>query len=218
MIKPFLTEELFRINDGLTPEFDGEVICIDNFYKNYEDIHKMLTNSWIPNWKITPEGRNFIDYYDCRVVLQNQHISEMDKLKLISLVELISYFFNDSKEIGIADYCYHFNFFKNIKMNVPNNLQHHPHVDGSYNAIVFLDKHSSGGTAIYPEMKNVINCEEKNLLKDISNEPKKIIKAVPNRLVIFKGDLYHGGYVEDHNIYTDENWRINQVMFFGSNE
>jgi len=105
-----------------------------------------------------------------------------------------------------------FNYFKNNKKNVSNNFQHFPHIDNYYNALVYLDKICSGGTAIY-DMPSIVNTEQYNLLYDISNYSKRVIKAIPNRLVIFNGRQMHGGYIEDHNKYVN-NWRFNQVLFF----
>jgi hypothetical protein len=88
----------------------------------------------------------------------------------------------------------------------------HPHVDYYLNCIIYLDKICSGGTAIY-DIKNLDNHEHLNLLYDVSNVPFKLIQAKPNRLVLFNGDRFHGGYISDHTMY-ETNWRINQVVFF----
>lgn len=214
MIKPIICDEMFAINDGLIPEFHDGVIYVDNFYKNYEDIYEMLNSSWVPNWKMCQKSKNFVDYYDCRYTIQNTNFGESFEIKIWSLIQLISYYFKDDRQINIGCSNYNFNFFKNIKTNVNNSLQHHPHVDVFYNALVYLDKQCSGGTAIYPEIDNLENDEASCLLFDVSNISKEVIQAKPNRLVIFDGKKYHGGYIEDHNAYTGENWRINQVMFF----
>ena len=212
MITPVIFDELFEFNDGLTPEFHDGVVYIDNVYKNYEDIHNMLNNSHVPRWKNSPSSKNFKDYYDCRVVLSDRYGNYHNRIE--SLGQLIRYFYNVESDIAFTNSPYEFNFFSNINIGVSNNLQHHPHSDGIFNVVVYLDKISSGGTAIYPEIKELYNNEQENLLFDISNYSKNIIKAKPNRMVIFKGKKYHGGYIENHDSYVGNNWRINQVMFF----
>lgn len=217
MIKPVIYDELFDMNDGLTPEFYDGVIYVDNFYKHYEEIYEMLSNTSVNVWKYEKDSMNFIDYYDCRLTLENGFYSDKFIDRINSIIELIFYCFQEKKDVGIVDTYYRFNYYKNIKKNVSNDLQHYPHIDdvnNAYNAIVYLDKQCSGGTAIYPDIDDLENDEANNLLFDVSNTSKKIIQAKPNRLVIFRGDVYHGGYIEDHNTYTDENWRINQGMFF----
>ena len=214
MIKPIVPDKLFEINDGLTPQFENGVIIIDNFYKNYEEIYDMLNDSHVFRWKWTEGSRNFIDYYDCTMEINNNSYGKSFVTKINSLISLIKYYYNDIRNITINDLAYNFNVYQNIKRNISNSLQHFPHVDYSYNAIVYLDKICSGGTAIYPEIKNILNTEEENILFNVSDHQKIMIESKPNRLVIFEGTKYHGGFIENHDAYTNENWRINQVMFF----
>ncbi len=70
MPTPFLQHKLFEINDDLVVE-EKKVgpytyLSIDNFYKNADSIHEMFDKSWVQNWKIHPQGKNFKEYYDCR--------------------------------------------------------------------------------------------------------------------------------------------------------
>lgn len=217
MITPYQLNDLFETNPEATVGGDEEVIIIDNFYKNYEDIHKFLQNQYVSRWKAHEEGssRNFIDYYDCRLALKSESNKKYkDKIngifKVINQVHGVNASILE-KEIGNYD----FNYFKNIKKDVSNDLQHIPHVDAPFNFIVYLDKFSSGGTAIYKNLKSedVIDIDQENLMFDVSKLEKTIVEAKPNRAVIFKGNIYHGGYIEDHNVYTGDNWRINQVKF-----
>ena len=214
MIEPVIYDELFETNSGATPVFQDGVVYIDNFYKNYEDIYRMVSNMSVPRWKHTPGTRNFIDYYDCRIRLGNTYYGESYHNRIQSIGKVIQHFFNEKAQIQITDTDFEFNCYKNIRRGIPNNLQHFPHVDWKYNALVYIDKVSSGGTAFYPKLKKLVNQEEKNLLHDVGEYEKVVVEAKPNRLVMFKGDIYHGGYIEDHDAYTGENWRINQVMFF----
>ena len=214
MIKPFIVDQLFELNDELGIAFIDDVIYIDNFYKNYEKIYELLNNISVPNWKISPEGKNFVDYYDCSYIVDNYYCSKKYAHGMIMIGDLISKFFKEEKKFVPNSTNCKFNVFKNITYNRSNNLQHFPHIDTVYNAIVYLDKISSGGTALYPDIEQLHNTEQIDLFYNTSSINKKIIQAKPNRLAIFKGEQYHGGYIEDHNAYTGENWRINQVMFF----
>lgn len=214
MIKPFIVDQLFEINEELGIAFIDDVIYIDNFYKNYEKIYELLNNTPVPNWKISPNSKNFVDYYDCFFGIDNTYCSEKYVNGIMKIGGLISQFFKEEKKITPRSSNFNFNIFKNITHNRSNDLQHFPHIDYAYNAIIYIDKICSGGTALYPDIERLHNTEQIDLFYDTSKINKKIIRAKPNRLAIFKGEQYHGGYIEDHNAYTGENWRINQVMFF----
>ena len=218
MITPVILDELFEINNKREViSFDNDVLIIDNWYKNYEDIYNFLSHTFAPRWKSAPKSRNFIDYYDCRLIIMN-HKPRISYLKKVEDI-FTSLFKEYYKEYGHLIYDrkkLDFNIYKNIKRDVSNNLQHFPHKDTKYNVIVYLDKVCSGGTSIY-DLDHIENNEHLNLLFDASNISKSIIPAIPNRCVIFHGDKYHGGYIEDHNKYV-EDWRINQVLFINGSK
>ena len=213
MITPVIFDDLFEINDDLVPKFKNGIIVIDNFYKNFDEIYSMLSNMRVNRWKASKESRNYIDYYDCKISIKNANFGEKYEKKIQFLMQLIGDYYKENR-LKIMSPNYSFNYYKNLLKGVPNNLQHFPHADFAYNALVTFDKVCSGGTAIYPNIKKLENTEENNLLYDISDLDAFIIPSKQNRLIIFNGGLYHGGYIENHDAYTGENWRINQVMFF----
>jgi hypothetical protein len=211
MILPFVSEGLFDINPNFTIAGNDQVIVIDNWYLNYEDIHQILVNMPVARWKWVEGSRNFLDYYDCRSIfpLNSLGISQQG---IFLIKDIIKKYYRLTSELEHINQIAEFNYFKNNKKNVSNNFQHFPHIDNYYNALIYLDKICSGGTAIY-DMPSIVNTEQYNLLYDISNYSKRVIKAIPNRLVIFNGRQMHGGYIEDHNKYVND-WRFNQVLFF----
>lgn len=214
MIFPFVCNDLFKINPNHKITHNECVVIVDDWYLNYEEMYHVLINMPVARWKWVEGGRNFIDYYDCRPVFpvsaSDIRLSIQPGIELIKLI--IKTYFGDSRNLELRGDPAAYNYYKNIKKGVSNSLQHFPHRDSNYNAIVYLDKVSSGGTAMY-NMPSVNNSEHLNILHDVSNYPKMIVNSAPNRLVIFDGSMMHGGYIEDHDLYVD-NWRINQVMFF----
>lgn len=211
MIKPFVPEDLFELNNNLQPKFDGEVITIDDIFKNYEEILDICTNMSVEQWKTSNNSRNWKDYYDCRPVFQNHFPNNKINNRLGNLVDFTRDFFKEKSKL-VTDKHFTFNYFKHLKKDINSNYQHHPHYDWEYNIIFYIDPFENGGTALYKN-KNLINNEHDNLMIDISDlELKKVIKAKPNRCVIFNGKNLHGGYIKDHNIYY-YNWRINLVNF-----
>ena len=213
MIIPFIPEDLFELNENIKPEFDGKVLVLDNVFKNFNKIQEVTNNMSVENWKISPSSRNFNDYYDCRVEINNFYpdVKKLDK-RLRKLTRIAEDYFNLNYSI-ISDRDFSFNYFKHNKKNIPTNLQHCPHYDPYLNVIFYLDDFKNGGTAIYKN-STINHVEIENIMYDVSNlEIEHIIESKPNRCVIFNGEYLHGGYIKDHNIYYD-NWRINMVHFF----
>ena len=213
MIIPYDPEELFETRDNFDiVSFDDGILIIDNWYKNYNGILDILSNTPVPIWKRSSGGRNFIDYYDCRPSLNVNFPTDKTRKNLQIYYDLL-YQYYQINQAKIITRLYDFNFYKNIKKGIGNNIQHRPHVDGDVNCLIYLDPICSGGTAIYEINEKPIGQEDDNLLVDISSYNKKIIKAKPNRMVMFRGEKYHGGYIEDHDRYVDQ-WRMNQVILF----
>jgi len=218
MITPYITEELLEINDFCKPFFINGVVVVDDIYKNYEQIHSMLQNMPVARWKTSDNSKNFIEYYDCRATLASPFVVN-ENLVIVKLIKHLikEYFDQDNavleKESSILD----FGFYKNIKKDVPKFLQHFPHKETSFNCLIYIDKICSGGTALFDIDHHITNQEHVHVLCDISMYPIDLIRAKPNRLVIFPGNTYHGAFIEDHNLYVD-NWRIVQLMFFNNNK
>lgn len=208
---PFVGEGLFDINPNITVTGNKNVVIVDNWYLKYEELYNVLNNTPVARWKWVEGSRNFIDYYDCRPVFPLNSLA-ISRQGAFIIKDIIKNYFRETSEFDLSNHIAEFNFYKNIKKDISKDLQHFPHSDRDYNALVYLDKICSGGTALY-DMPLIKNEEQFNLLHDVSNYSKKIIKAAPNRLVIFNGRQMHGGYIEDHNKYIND-WRFNQVMFF----
>lgn len=215
MIIPFIPQDLLAVNEELYIMIEDDVIIVDNFYRNYDQLYEVCQNMPVPRWKWHEKGKNFVDYYDCRPSLLSTGVIDKHGMQVVQVINhLIKSGFNEQKDFILKNDLFEFNYYKNIKKNIPNSQQHFPHKDDAYNAVIHLDKICSGGTAFYQIDSNLDNDEHLNLLHDISHLEFKIIESKPNRLMLFNGNRYHGGYIDQHNLYID-NWRINQVMFFG---
>jgi hypothetical protein len=211
MIVPVDLEHISEINENLDVYYKNGVAIIDNFYKNYDALYEMCTNMHVPSWKKTNGSANFVDYYDCRPIMQNDNAGENYTNKIRSLNDIIDQIWDPLPQT-LCQMHIAFNYYKNIKRNVSNKMQFYPHIDEAFNCICFIDKICSGGTAIY-DMDFIENRENEYVLYDISNIPKIVIEAKPNRMIIIPGKLMHGGYIEDHTKYEND-WRINEVTFF----
>src|SRR6476469_8837001 len=71
-VKPFVFDDLFRLNENLTPPTAailGEIplVVIEDVLDDPEGVRQTIGEAPAPNWGY-PEGtRNFVDYYDCRL-------------------------------------------------------------------------------------------------------------------------------------------------------
>jgi|TARA_B100001094_G_scaffold132931_1_gene128811 hypothetical protein len=215
----YIPEDLITIGKYKVVSFENNVLVIDNFYKNYEELYKILKTIPLPRWQFAKGTKNFKEYYDCRPVL---HVPYFDRKNIILRYEkvysyLLKRFFNYDKIIEISTDLLEFNFYKNIKKGVSNKMQFAPHKDWAYNCIVYMDKVSSGGTVIYNDLSesdynNIGKGQHDNYkLRDMSAFSKTLIPAKPNRLVIFPGSVYHSSYIDNHNKYT-KNWRMNHII------
>ncbi len=206
---PINPEELFEWNPNYTFSIENNVLICDNWYKNPEDILYVMSHMPVSRGKWAENSRNWIDYYDCRPSIRINFPKKCFE-PIEEIVRLLREHFVDAVYDMSTD-IYEFNAYRNIKKDIPNTLQHYPHQDHDYfNCIVYLDRVCSGGTALY-NMKPIPLREEHNLLYDVSGIEKFVIPARFNRLVIFDGNIMHGGYIEDHNAYID-NWRIDHTM------
>ena len=77
MSKCYDNDILFRPSEKWEPQWDGEVLTIDNFYENADAIYQWLTNQDYPLWKYNPESstRNNVDYRDARLIHKIGHPS-----------------------------------------------------------------------------------------------------------------------------------------------
>lgn len=223
MIKPIVPENLLEVGNYKIVSSEDDILVVDDWYKNFDELYDIVTNIPAPRWKWSDEGRNFKDYYDCRTRI-NFNFTDTRKIDLFlnEIKLLINTKFNlkyPINQIKPRTGYLEFNLFKNLKKDVPQNLQHTPHIDGnddkSFNCIIYIDKICSGGTALYRKYYNNINDEHMNLLTDVSSHEKLILQAKQNRMVIFNSNIYHGGYIRNHNDYLCD-WRINQVFIFDS--
>jgi len=210
MILPFDPQELFEIGDFQISSFQNDVLIIDDWYKNFDQINKVLTNISVPIY--IRSKYNFIEYYDCRHTIEcgvNNYKGMFSSI----IIPLVKKYFRDSNNLKSKGTPFKFNYFKNLVLPANNNMQHLPHRDLSYNCIIYLDTISSGGTNLYPDLQASEVSDHDFSLYDISNQKKIVqIQAKPNRMAIFKGNIFHGGYIKDHSAYLNH-WRINQIIF-----
>jgi hypothetical protein len=213
-VKPIVIDDLFELNpDYEVVSFDGEVMIIDNWYKNYDKILEVMKNQtpvlWNPG---SNDGKNGVDYYDGRVVLTSTVNNSLYNRTLFELSEIIGSQINFLYINSLV-----FNYWKGTD-TLENNIQAAPHTDRNSElaCVIYLDKICSGGTMLYDleheltDGSGVVDID--NFSQTSKIKPKRLIEAKPNRMVIYPSKIWHGAFVEDHSKYVDD-WRINQVHF-----
>jgi len=220
--KTYAMDELFQFSEVFDAKFDGFALTIDNFYENPEIIHDFIEDRSYPLWKYNTEAltRNGIDYNDCRITDKVAHptrkyFNEMDRV-----LNMCRQHWHKGKYEW--DMIKEFNCFQTITQYDPA-FQHYPHTDSALdcpdnesvlNMIVYMDKHESGGTAIY-DGTWLTNEENLNVLYPVGDrfDVERIIPAKFNRCVIFPGNRIHGAHINDYNKYSGTGWRYTEVQF-----
>lgn len=224
--KTWTYDELFKIR----PSFDNhvfdkknEVIIIDDFYENPEDIHEMISQRGYPMWKYNPErdSENGKRYNDARIVDKIGHPTRLHHMEMQRVLDLCrkywfkgEYYWDDLFEV---------NCFQTLTEFDPT-YQHYPHIDSpvyetneasTLNMLIYLDKIEDGGTAVYGG-EWISNNEDKALLYPVEElfNLEHVIEHKFNRCVIFPGNCMHGAYINDYKNYCDDRWRFTQVRFF----
>jgi hypothetical protein len=229
MPTPFLFHDLFATRTGLSAEPMkipglGDIAIIDGFYEHPDAITDLLAVSAASPWKIGPGSRNYQDYFDCWTTLP-AHPTYQDARDNQSQAQLWR-IIKDSFGLSIKQrrYPFDFNMFQWIRPPAPN-VQFYPHVDGSgvVAAIIYLnrDADTNGGTAFYRDNPLGVTAaigyhEQDNLQVDISAHCNlaTVVPARFNRCILFPGWFTHGAYIEQHDFFTGDRWRLTQPYFF----
>jgi len=224
--KPFLFNELFAVNPkyGVIQEpIQDEIptIVIDDLLKDPEQVRDVIGRTPATNWKHEPGGRNFIDYYDCRLRFPIRYPNSM----IAVAQEVIQ------KVYGIntrpADPSVDVNWFMQINNKRADFAV--PHADmteqsmRSLTCILYLNRReeSSGGTAFFRFKQSNSLVFDEAFARAVNEDPRigetgldywpddKIhawervgaIDMMPGRLVIFPSQYFHAAYHPQNSFY-----------------
>ncbi len=217
--KPFLFNDLFEIHGNigidLQPIRDEiPTVVLDNLLKHPDRVRDVIGSTPATNWKHEPGGRNFVDYYDCRLRFPIRHPNS-----LISVAQQAI-----SKVYGIttrpADASVDVNWFMQINPRRADFAVPHSditeQVRRSYTCILYLNSpdECSGGTGFFRyKPTNSLTFDEgyARAVKDDSRigetgldywpeatgEHWEIVGTtdmVPGRLLIFPSEYFHAAY------------------------
>ena len=210
---------VFDINDNLvtnTHNINGSsVYFIDNFYKNPDELVKLLKNTKCGLHKSEEKPSfNGVYFEDKRHKFKHDGMNKVSK----TISEIIGQpILHDTNQVmtNISTY-------KSTEFNDYKNNYWWPHLDEGYNAIIYLNEEDTTGTNLYktPERDELYFSDTgyptEHYVPWQSKDNWELVLTINskyNRLVIFDGyEYYHGASITDET-YFDGNYRMNQVVF-----
>jgi hypothetical protein len=217
-MKPFLFNEVFDVNVDLVIRNPGvagvPAVVIDDFLKRPEEVREVVGSAPAPNWKLVEGGRNFVDYYDCRLRFPVRFPNNMIS---VAHQAVQSVYKTDTRP---ADASVDVNWFMQIHPKrgdfaVPHNDMT-PNVRRSFTCIVYLNRAAecSGGTAFFRFRRSnslVLDAVYDQAIQqdlrlgetgrdywpEATDELWELVGAadmVPGRLLIFPSEFFHAAY------------------------
>jgi hypothetical protein len=224
-MKPFLFNEVFDVNTNLVIKNPGvagvPAVVIDDFLKHPDEVREVVGMAPAPNWKHVDGGRNFVDYYDCRLRFPIRFPNNMLSVAHQAVQTVYS------AETRPADASVDVNWFKQIREKradfaIPHNDMT-PNVRRSFTCIVYLNRRSecSGGTAFFRFKRSnslVVDEAYDRAIRDDTRmaetgrdywpeAPAELWDLVgaadmaPGRLLIFPSEYFHAAYHPKNSFY-----------------
>lgn len=224
-MKPFLFNEVFAVNASLTLQDPAvpsvPAVVIDHFLRDPARAREVVGMAPAPNWKYVEGGRNFVDYYDCRLRFPLWFPNQMVDVAH-QAIRTVYKTATRPQDPGVD-----VNWFMQIKEKRGDFAVPHADTAGnanrSFTCIVYLNsgRECSGGTAFFrfkPSGSLVLDPrymreskENPDLLetgKDywIDNpgaywEQVGSVGMVPGRLTIFPSEFYHAAHHPKDSFY-----------------
>jgi hypothetical protein len=224
-MKPFLFNEVFGVNSNLAIKEAGvasvPAVLIDNFLKDPAQARAVVGSAPAPNWKHVEGGRNFVDYYDCRLrfpVWFPSHMIDVAHQAINTVYKTATRPQDPSVDV---------NWFMQIKDKRADFAVPHADTAGnvqrSFTCIVYLNSapECSGGTAFFrfrpsnslvldqryqrasQENPALVESGRDYWMENAAQNWERIgaIDMVPGRLIIFPSEYYHAAYQPLNSFY-----------------
>jgi uncharacterized protein (TIGR02466 family) len=218
-VEPFMFNEVFAVNPNLSLKLEPienaiPTVVVDNFLQHPELAREVVGRAPAANWKHEKGGRNFVDYYDCRLRFPIRHPNGM----VAGAQQIIRNVYK--VETRPADASVDVNWFMQIHQKrgdfaVPHNDMTE-NVRRSFTCIVYLNRSEecSGGTAffrfrksgslVFDEAYGRTVHEDRRIAEtgldywpDSPDQFWELIGSVdmaPGRLLIFPSEYFHAAY------------------------
>jgi uncharacterized protein (TIGR02466 family) len=224
--KPFVFDQLFEARTDLRLSLEpirNEIptIVIDNFLKHPEEAREVVGSAPAPNWKHEKGGKNFVDYYDCRLRFPIRYPNGM--IAAAQQVVRKVYEINTRPSDASVDV----NWFMQIREKradfaVPHNDMTDK-VQRSFTCIVYLNRREecSGGTAFFRFRKSGSLLLDEPYMRAIRDDSRLAetgldywggaanewwehvgtVDMVPGRLLIFPSEYFHAAYHPQNSFF-----------------
>ena len=224
--KPFMLNELFDVRTDLKVKLEAiqdkiPTVVVDDFLKHPEQARDVVGSAPAANWKHEKGGKNFVDYYDCRLRFPLMYPNSM----ISAAQEIIRQVYQVTTRPAEASV--DVNWFKQIHEKRANSAVPHndmtDKVRRSFTCIVYLNRREecSGGTAFFRFKKSnslvldepyVQAIRDDKLLGETGRdywpsdaeeawERVGAIDMVPGRLLIFPSEYFHAAYHPQNSFY-----------------
>jgi uncharacterized protein (TIGR02466 family) len=224
--KPFLFDELFEVRPDLKISLEPiqnaiPTVVIDNFLKYPEEAREVVGRAPAPNWKHEQGGKNFVDYYDCRLRFPIRYPNRM--IAAAQQVIRKVYEINTRPSDASVDV----NWFMQIREKradfaVPHNDMTDK-VQRSFTCIVYLNRpeECSGGTGFFRFKKSGSLLLDEAYMRAIRDDSRLAetgldywggaadewwehvgtVDMVPGRLLIFPSEYFHAAYHPQNSFF-----------------
>ena len=224
--KPFLFNDLFEVRTDLKLSLEPiqnaiPTIVIDDFVKHPEEAREMVGRAPAPNWKHEKNGKNFVDYYDCRLRFPIRYPNAMISAAQQAIHQVYAV------KTRPLDASVDVNWFMQIREKradfaVPHN-DITQNVRRSFTCILYLNRpeECSGGTAFFRFKKSgslVLDEAYARAIREDSRiaetgldywgggagewwETVGTVDMVPGRLLIFPSEYFHAAWHPQNSFY-----------------
>jgi uncharacterized protein (TIGR02466 family) len=224
--KPFLFNELFEVRPDLKLSLEPiqnaiPTVVIDELLKHPDEAREVVGSAPAANWKHEKGGKNFIDYYDCRLRFPIRYPNAM----VAAAQQVIRKVY--SVDTRPSDASVDVNWFmqigeKRADFAVPHSDM--TNVRRSFTCIVYLNRREecSGGTAFFRFKRSGSLVLDETYAKAIRDDPKLAetgldywpaaadeswervgtIDMAPGRLLIFPSEYFHAAYHPQNSFYV----------------
>jgi uncharacterized protein (TIGR02466 family) len=224
--EPFLFEQVFEVNPSFKASLEPiqnaiPTVVIDDFLKHPEEARAVVGSAPAPNWKNEKGGKNFVDYYDCRLRFPIRYPNAMIAAaqQVIQKVYVV--------KTRPLDASVDVNWFmqiheKRADFAVPHN-DITQNVRRSFTCIVYLNRREecSGGTAFFRFRRSGSLVLDETYARAVAEDSRLAetgldywggaagewwetvgtVDMVPGRLLIFPSEYFHAAYHPQNSFF-----------------
>ena len=223
--KPFMFNELFEVRHdlklGLEPIQNAiPTVVVDDLLARPEEVREVIGSAPAPNWKHEPGGKNFVDYYDCRLRFPIRYPNAMVSAaqQIIRKVYQV-----DTRPV---DASVDVNWFMQIHEKRADFAVPHSDLTNtrrSFTCILYLNRREecSGGTAFFRFKKSGSLVLDERYARAIHDDPQLAetgrdywpraveeswehvgtVEMAPARMLIFPSEYFHAAHHPQNSFY-----------------